>query len=933
MTPARPYKNIRVLHAPGHMPGHTIFQFQDIVFTGDLFKYIGGHFPTFPEFMNWDQAQAKESLSSLKHLEFEWLCPSHVSPVHNGPELQEFLTKYDFLHYFDIDRIRIDHGTTVGDYSYTFKGLGPDIMFDVSIVAREPDWSERAGFVPVKTPLPTGPEINLSLGWYTANSVRLKGEIINTGTGPGPYSCLAEEIKTNALTILPRSADPAGNLTVGDPAAVFSLEKPWDEWDNFFDRYRPYIELSPDTEYVAQVKITNIYDDVAYSDKIYFKTFAFPTITYDTVTPRSYDAYVYVNIALDTGDSLSSLGLYADDDAQQPKDDSAHLSAELVRFDDDTGTAVFHLTGLTPEMNYELQAYTKSGAGEKWSDTRLMTTLSAPVLASVHTQSVTALRSNRAMMHANISSMGNSYVLEQGFAYSTDDTDPRPGDPGVTVVKVPITSQTDGAVFSGLADNLAPGTNYYYQAYVRNNVGTSVGGVGIFTTLPAPAVTTGSAGNITPSSANIYGTVSSTGGISPTLRGIVYAQDPATPVLGGEGTMFSLSDVVDTSTGAFDVDVTGLSPDTKYNYRTFIHSEAGMVYGDTLDFTTDDVATLLPLVTTYPILTSSITETTAPVIGSFTAPDGIPVTETGFVYSLSPHPVLWDDDTMFVPLTDTDSSFGTTLTGLASDTTSSVRAPAPTPACPPLVARGFVSGTTANPALGGAGVAEAAADSGTGNFSAPISSLSAGTTYHVRAWSLFSNQVTLYGEDRTFTTRQETGTGGSAPPEEPEKKDEVPPAGEIGFLDMPETDNPWGNVILHTDPTGAQFIVGLGIVEGSRMKYISRGPTKYEIIYNAKPLDDIAGHWAEHDIDFNSARLLFNGVTPNLFKPDARTRGQKRAYDSNHSDQIQLCGVSKLTARPKKALVTAIKTRFSAYHLPASGFDAVISGFCCIKSA
>jgi hypothetical protein len=64
-----PYKNILVLHAPGH----TIFQFQDVVFTGDLFKYIDGHFRPFPGFMNWGQDKAKESLSSLKCLKFEWL--------------------------------------------------------------------------------------------------------------------------------------------------------------------------------------------------------------------------------------------------------------------------------------------------------------------------------------------------------------------------------------------------------------------------------------------------------------------------------------------------------------------------------------------------------------------------------------------------------------------------------------------------------------------------------------------------------------------------------------------------------------------------------------------------------------------------------------------------------------------------------------------
>lgn len=86
-----PYKNINVLHAPGHTPGHTIFQIEKVVFTGDLFKFINGRFQFFPSRMNWNQDEARKSLSILKHLEFEWACPSHGSPVRNGPELQRFL--------------------------------------------------------------------------------------------------------------------------------------------------------------------------------------------------------------------------------------------------------------------------------------------------------------------------------------------------------------------------------------------------------------------------------------------------------------------------------------------------------------------------------------------------------------------------------------------------------------------------------------------------------------------------------------------------------------------------------------------------------------------------------------------------------------------------------------------------------------------------
>ncbi len=86
-----PYRDISVLHAPGHTPGHTVFQIRDVVFTGDLFKFVLGRFRTFPALMNWDQEQAMESLASLRRLQFEWLCPSHGSPVRNGPKLQEFL--------------------------------------------------------------------------------------------------------------------------------------------------------------------------------------------------------------------------------------------------------------------------------------------------------------------------------------------------------------------------------------------------------------------------------------------------------------------------------------------------------------------------------------------------------------------------------------------------------------------------------------------------------------------------------------------------------------------------------------------------------------------------------------------------------------------------------------------------------------------------
>ncbi|NLA48954.1 MAG: S-layer homology domain-containing protein, partial [Bacteroidales bacterium] len=141
-------------------------------------------------------------------------------------------------------------------------------------------------------------------------------------------------------------------------------------------------------------------------------------------------------------------------------------------------------------------------------------------------------------------------------------------------------------------------------------------------------------------------------------------------------------------------------------------------------------------------------------------------------------------------------------------------------------------------------------------------------------------ETTEYGDVKTFTTRKEGGgSSGSTPtrptPTVPEEV-KTPPAGEVGYLNIPEDLLALGsgNVILFTDPLGGTDILGLGIVEGQRMKYISRGAGNYKIIYNARPFDDIDGHWAKDDIDFSSARLLYHGVTPNLFAPEsAMTRG------------------------------------------------------------
>lgn len=68
-----------------------------------------------------------------------------------------------------------------------------------------------------------------------------------------------------------------------------------------------------------------------------------------------------------------------------------------------------------------------------------------------------------------------------------------------------------------------------------------------------------------------------------------------------------------------------------------------------------------------------------------------------------------------------------------------------------VTARGVVWATTQNPALGGSGVTNISAGSGTGTFTVGLSGLSPGTTYYVRAYAT-NNMATSYGTQQSFTT-------------------------------------------------------------------------------------------------------------------------------------------------------------------------------------
>jgi len=190
---------------------------------------------------------------------------------------------------------------------------------------------------------------------------------------------------------------------------------------------------------------------------------------------------------------------------------------------------------------------------------------------TIATNPVTNITQSTATGGGNIKSDGGYPITARGVCWSYT------GNPTTSNSKT-----TDGIGVGLFASNLTglnPDKLYYMRAYATNSKGTLYGNQVTFTTPAAllPNVTTMEVTNITRTTATSGGIITSDGGLPVKTRGICWSISP-NPT--------TINDHIENGSGIgeFEINLSGLTPNTPYYVRAYAINSQGTAYGNEVTF-------------------------------------------------------------------------------------------------------------------------------------------------------------------------------------------------------------------------------------------------------------------------------------------------------------------------------------------------------------
>ena len=343
-----------------------------------------------------------------------------------------------------------------------------------------------------------------------------------------------------------------------------------------------------------------------------------------------------------------------------------------------TGAFVSNITGLTPGTLYYVRSYATNSVGTSYGAQTSFTTLNTPTISA--TASATSITSSTATIGGAITSDGGAAITSRGVVYGTSSGS----------ATYSATNGTGTGTYTISLTGLTPATTYFARSFASNSVGTVYGTETNFTTIAVePTVSaTAVAASITGSSATSGGTISSNGGATVTVSGVVWSTT-STPTIA-----LATKTTNGAATGTYTSSLTGLARSTSYFVRAFATNSVGTVFGPEVQFATPNTATVASTIT------STITSSTA-ILGGVLTSNGGATTTLGIMYSTASN--FGTFSTTSINANAVAGTYTTSISGLSELTTYYVKAYATNTA-----------GTVYGPTI---------------NFITPVIPLMVGTTY------------------------------------------------------------------------------------------------------------------------------------------------------------------------------------------------------------
>ena len=440
------------------------------------------------------------------------------------------------------------------------------------------------------------------------------------------------------------------------------------------------------------------------------------------------------------------------------------------------------LSSLSANTIYYYRAYINYNGTIYYGATKMFS--SNPNLPTITTNTTTSITQTTALASVNIANTSNVNIAEIGFCCSKINNIPTIVD---SIITLPNTGNLTGNYTINVT-NLSTNTLYYIRGYIKYNNAIYYGNVQNFTTLAIlPQVSTNGVTNIANTSATANISISNPNGLSITAAGVAYSSSNSTPTTANG--YFSLNSVGNLA-GNYTIWLSSLSANTTYYARAYINYNGTIYYGAVQTFTTLQNP---PTITTNAV--TSITNTTATGNINISNPNGLSIAAAGIVYSnINNIPTISDNFIAHSSVGNLAGNYTINLSSLIANTTYYVRAyinyngtiyygalqTFTTLQNPPTITTNAVTSITSTTAtaninitnpnglnITAAGVAYSSTNSTpttangyvslssvgnlAGNYTLGISSLSANTTYYIRAYINYNGNI-YYGAVQSYTT-------------------------------------------------------------------------------------------------------------------------------------------------------------------------------------